>query len=543
MPAEGQRPAATPRVAVVGSGAAAMACAVALVDKGADVTVFDGGEQLEPERRATMARMAAVRPAQWSANDLGILRGNLKADSRGIPKKLAFGSDYPFRDPHGLMRVEYDRTDLLYSLAQGGLTTMWGGNIFPWRKSDFAGWPLQLAELEPHYKAVLGFMPLAAVEDDLAADYPLYHPRPGQLQTSRQGQELLSDLEHGRTSLRKAGITFGRARLAVRTARPGNELSGCIYCGQCLYGCPYGHIYSAADTLRELTARKAIQYRTGWYVEKFEDKGGSVLLQCKQAATQQREELAFDRVFIGAGVVPTARLVLHSLGAHETPVYLKDTQYFIVPFLRFKGTPGVRTEELYSLSQVVLEIDDPGLSRHGVQVQFYSYANIFEQVMTGMSPFLARRAPGLIDALLSRLLIIQGYLHSAESGELAVTLHRTGTDGTEALRISPKPNPNTKRILHTTMRKLLRHAKTLGGVVAWPKLEIAPIGKSYHCGGSFPMTSAPGALQTDRLGRPGGTGRVHIVDASVLPDVAETTLTFTAMANAHRIGCEAALLP
>ncbi len=73
-------------------------------------------------------------------------------------------------------------------------------------------------------------------------------------------------------------------------------------------------------------------------------------------------------------------------------------------------------------------------------------------------------------------------------------------------------------------------------------LDLPPAGKSYHAGGSFPMAAAPGPLETDRLGRLGGRGRIHLVDASVLPNVAATTVTFTVMANAHRIGQEAARL-
>jgi choline dehydrogenase-like flavoprotein len=34
--------------------------------------------------------------------------------------------------------------------------------------------------------------------------------------------------------------------------------------------------------------------------------------------------------------------------------------------------------------------------------------------------------------------------------------------------------------------------------------------------------------------------RVHVVDASVLPSVPATTITYTIMANAHRIGWNAA---
>jgi len=50
------------------------------------------------------------------------------------------------------------------------------------------------------------------------------------------------------------------------------------------------------------------------------------------------------------------------------------------------------------------------------------------------------------------------------------------------------------------------------------------------------MSANPSGLETDLLGRPQGLKRTHIVDSSVLPSIAATTITFTVMANAHRIG-------
>jgi choline dehydrogenase-like flavoprotein len=49
------------------------------------------------------------------------------------------------------------------------------------------------------------------------------------------------------------------------------------------------------------------------------------------------------------------------------------------------------------------------------------------------------------------------------------------------------------------------------------------------------MKTDPGPLDTDTLGRLPSTDRVHLVDASVLPSVPATSITFTVMANAHRI--------
>jgi choline dehydrogenase-like flavoprotein len=73
-------------------------------------------------------------------------------------------------------------------------------------------------------------------------------------------------------------------------------------------------------------------------------------------------------------------------------------------------------------------------------------------------------------------------------------------------------------------------------------LRIAEPGRGFHAGGTLPMRTQPGEFETDVLGRPAGWRRLHVVDAAVLPSIAATTITFTVMANAHRIGWESAEL-
>jgi choline dehydrogenase-like flavoprotein len=73
-------------------------------------------------------------------------------------------------------------------------------------------------------------------------------------------------------------------------------------------------------------------------------------------------------------------------------------------------------------------------------------------------------------------------------------------------------------------------------------LQLAEPGRSFHCGGSLPMRMQPGKFESDTLGRLHGWSRIHAVDASVLPSVPATTITFSVMANAHRIGWETATL-
>jgi choline dehydrogenase-like flavoprotein len=73
-----------------------------------------------------------------------------------------------------------------------------------------------------------------------------------------------------------------------------------------------------------------------------------------------------------------------------------------------------------------------------------------------------------------------------------------------------------------------------------PALRVGAPGRSFHAGGTFPMRQNPGRFEVDLLGRPTGFSRIHLVDASVFPSLPATTITLSVMANAHRIGSEAA---
>jgi len=49
------------------------------------------------------------------------------------------------------------------------------------------------------------------------------------------------------------------------------------------------------------------------------------------------------------------------------------------------------------------------------------------------------------------------------------------------------------------------------------------------------MKSNPSNFESDYLGRPYGFQKVHVVDATIFPSIPATSITLTAMANAHRI--------
>jgi hypothetical protein len=308
-----------------------------------------------------------------------------------------------------------------------------------------------------------------------------------------------------------------------------------------LYGCPYGLIYSTALTLRRLIEEKKVTYLDRHVVEKLEPTADGVTIHARDLEKSQPVSFSAQRVFVGAGVLPTAWLTLKSLGAFDEPVQMLDSQYFIYPFFRLRRTPDVEKEALHSLVQAFVEIDDPAISRHLVHLEIFSYSDFLKRALfaTPLRYFL--RFPWIAEQLLGRLLVVQGFLHSRDSGTLRLMLRKNAA-GEARLQVDAQPSSHARWASIKAGLKLMANAFSLRGMPVVPAIQFAEPGRSYHSGGTFPMRAQPGKFETDILGQPTGLARVHLLDASVFPSIPATTITLTVMANAHRIATQVAAL-
>lgn len=524
---------------VIGSGPAGTAAAHALIARGHHVTVLDVGRTLEPERRKVVDRMSRQQPESWSRSDIDTIIARRESTADTVHSKLSYGSTYSFGSSFPDLDIRWDRREgFNHSLAKGGLSNIWGSSLLSNRQEDIADWPITLKDLVPHYEAVMRFVPGTGVKDGLEEILPTYSKQYNPLEPSHQGQSLLADLEKKRETLKSHGIHFGRSRLAIRAKSEGQD-PACTYCALCLSGCPYGLIYSSAQTLAALTNNKTATYRSDHLVESFESLEHEVIVCGHKPSTGEAFSIRAKRIFIGTGVLPTALLVLRSLGAYDRPVRLVDSQYFIYPLLRFGVTRGVETERMHTAAQVFIEVNDKRVSQHWVHMQIYGYSAFLRDEL--MRTFL-RWPLGIAlfrRHFLGRLLIAQGFIHSSESGSVELIL-RKNNEGQVYLESRIH---RSRQAIATVLRlgwKLLKSAPGLRAIPLIPGLKIPNPGSGYHSGGSFPMREHPGELETDVLGRLHGHPRVHIIDSSVLPSVPATSITFTTMANSHRIATAAA---
>jgi choline dehydrogenase-like flavoprotein len=520
---------------VIGSGPAGIACAHALLEKGKEVLVIDAGHRLEDEQRGLLTRISEDHDA-GAVEKLKAIQNNPKLSGAGLHTKLTYGSDFPYRGAEEDLGLTSSGTGLMPSLAVGGLSNVWGAAALPYLQEDIQDWPITAQDLAGHYRKILKITGLSAKKDDLENLFPLHTETLNDLKPSSQTVRLLEGLQGIKKGLKGDGIRYGSSRLMVGPSEHSD--AACVYCRQCIYGCPYGCIYNSGDDLMSLLKknRPGLHYRSNVVVSTVKEEGDKVIVSGTDRLSKLPVTLEGERVFVAAGVIPSTRIVLKSRELYDHPVEVKDSQYFLFPLLSLKGTKEAVDEATYTLSQLFIEIEDKALSPHAIHLQVYSYNDVITKTLEQKFRFLSFLRKPIIGFLQHRIIIVQGFLHSQHSGTTRLNLSRDPATMKERFTAEGMPSAEAKKIVPRILRKIGKHFAKLGLFPIGAAVEFCLPGRGFHSGGTFPMKAKPGPLESDIYGRVGGAARIHVVDASVFPSIPATTITLTAMANAHRIG-------
>lgn len=515
---------------VIGSGLSGVMCAKALLAKGKEVTMLDVGKTPAKEIIAYKRTLAEQDPSDWNTETLSRVSGTLAQTKGKVPSRLYFNSDYMYADTD-LENITQVQTNCRMSHAQGGLAQVWGAACLPITEEEFVEWPFRIDRMTSHYKAVAEEIGLTGTHDSLEKLFPFYGEVAMAGELSNQAKAIEGNFVQNQEALKASGIIFGRSRLAYRATTKGQTV-GCRKCALCLSGCPFDIIYSATDTLRELKKDPHFTYRDGIRVERLEEEQQVIIHATKDDAPVSFEA---ERVFVGCGPLGTLKLISASL-PEVTDFSLRYQPYFMLPMLSFKNVREVSKEKLHTMAQLFIEIADPKISKRLIHTQLYTYSpQIQSEIdrMFGKMPLLKKIANRF---LTGRLMLIQGYLHASDA------LPITATKEAGKLVLSAPDETLVHRAIKKVARKLFKSAFLLRMLPVLPMLKFGQPGDGNHAGASFPMKVSPSKLESDVYGRILGWSRIHIIDSSVLSNIPAPTISYTVMANAHRIGTECATL-
>jgi choline dehydrogenase-like flavoprotein len=504
---------------VIGTGPSGYATVSALLSRGRRPVVVDFGE-----RRETHFEDLRRSLAENGDSPSAVRIERLKAAQSRLPGGIGrYGSAFAVRPMEDVIAGGQRDVLLRSSHAWGGLSDVWGSAVLPWRAEDMPGWPTLTSDLAPHYEAVSRIMPIAGMPgplDDVFGQKELAFEQP--LPVSPQAGWLISRLALIERRSVDGDVWAAPARQAVA--------AGCRSCGLCLDGCPYGLIFSTAPAMDALRWEGRIDYVKAEVVGLTESGDGVKVL-----LGDGREPLEASRVFIAAGVLETVRIVFASRPElAEKGVTMKESRHFFTPILHVGRAQRPDRTPHHTLVQAFLECRIPDISPWLIHTQFYGWNDVYARDMRQRYGF----GLGLLDPVFRwlsyRLFAAQSFLHSDHCHRIRL---RPAGDAKRRLLAELMPEPGFDDVVGRTHSFLSKTLRAAGLFAVGSASRLDPPGASFHIGSTFPMSRAPKGNETDDLGRLSGSSRIHIVDASIMPAIPASTITFSVMANAHRIAC------
>ena len=510
---------------IIGSGPSGISCAYGLINKGEKVTILDVGIELE-EKIKNRVDILKNKKEDLTEQDLRQIR-RIEFDKKKMPVKLAFGSNFFSRGTETLFTdSKLKNIETIASFAKGGLSNVWGANISKYKKTDIENWPIKFNELEDCYEEISKFIPISAHEQENENGFfPIIkHKNQLPLPLSSQGSSIYKTLEKNRNFLEKNSIFFQKPILAVK--------GECKLCKNCLYGCPYNYIYNSSTTLEELLKKPNLTYINNIKVTSFSENADGVVIHAIDIKTGKKEIFQGKRLFIGAGAFSTAFLVLNSLKLFNKKIYLKDCQYYMTPFINMnKAFSNFKNEKLHTFTQILLGLSE-GIDGQISHIELKGYNQILEDEIIKKFGFSKYLLYPIINSLVKRTVIGTGFLPSPLSPSMSIELT---DENNPKLKVEKISNAKTQLAISENIKKLKVFSKYSNMLHLSSQTFLANTGRSYHLGGTFPMSNNPGELETDFLGRLNKLQRVHIIDSSIFPEIPSSSITFTVMANAFRI--------
>ncbi len=479
--------------------------------------------------RLRAKRLRDLLPGEWPADDRRAVTAIARAEGAEVlPEKSVLGSTYPFEDFGQMSGVQWVGGPEVKAIsgALGGFSNVWGAQAYPFTKRALKSWPDDGRTMDEAYRNVMSAVPVAGRNDNLASVLPTYGhlldlpPLADRsrfmLEASARAEERLAD-----------------RRLVVGAARVGFRAHECVSCGLCNSGCVWDLLFSTRQLFERWVVKRQIRYHHNVRALSISaGHGGQAVVHGMTLAGAPTSFIA-DRVYLGAGALGSTRIVFNSAPAIRYTTML-ETRQLIVPFWSRRPVPNPEDHPRFTVAQAAMLIAPD--SADEAFLQFYPYDPSFN----GALPPLLRGRAALRRPLLRHLSAGIVYLNSEQSPRLTVTRVVAGV-GQDQARISVAGE--SMSLVDRNVRRVVRTLLSAGHALdLWPILpaaKVAPPGRSYHWGGSFPYSPRePDGTTTDRCGRLPWWPNVHLIDAATFPTLAPTGFLLTIMANANRIAEE-----
>jgi len=521
---------------VVGSGCTGAMAAQTLVERGASVVMVDAGflprhaPAVPPETFVALRRSDEEQSRYFLGSDLDAARYRpVGAGAQFTPPRR-----YVTEGVAQWLPVRGDGFAPVESLALGGLGCAWGLLCGVYSDAELGRASLPSAAMRAAYQTVADRIGISGAAGDDARPYT-YADLSGvqpPVPADPTAAAIAAAYARRRAEVRSLGFHLGRPALALltqeRDGRGATQLRDMDF-----YADGERAAWRPWMTIERLARAGNFHYEGNAFVTHFREDGDGVEAVAVDVRDRTQRRIAARRLVLAAGTLGTARIVLRAL-APSAALSLLCNAYTYVPCLVPSRLGKPMPERNLSLVQMTLFHDPGGEHRDVAAGTIFSYRSLLLFRLLREMPLPVRDARTLMQYLLSAFAIV-GIDHPQErSGGKGLRLvPDAGAPSGDALEISYALSDAERDAYDRRERAYLHVLRRMG---AWPMKRVRPpLGSSIHYAGTLPFSQAERALHLAPSGRLHGTRSVFVADGSGFTFLPAKGLTFSLMANAHRI--------
>lgn len=453
------------KYAIIGAGPTGLAAALAAVSKNIEFDIIDAWDFISREYQNSMTIV----------------------EKENIAKKSNFGSFSMYDYPIDLLSRDM-QADLPLSLKVGGLSTVWGANIWLDTASE-----LGIDDCEGFLKSQASLIQIIPMTT--SNNSKNWTPTTSRISRSLRASNNI-----------ESNDTFQRSQLAI-------DIDKCTKCGLCLTGCPEDAIFSADLYWKKLATNPLVKIRRG--VAKLLQLTESQQIAVEVFLGETSTRYIYDYVFIACGAIASSALLQRS-NLYPKEIAIDDTQVFYLPL--FSLFPAKKEDSTFTLAQAFFRAQGKG----NFHMSVYEVSKDINDRISGKYPFLARFIPKFV---WSRMLAGIAFIPAENSGKLIMDYYDSNPI------LTSKSNVRSRMYFQLSIFANIKYFLRARLIPIAFVLQKPNVGASYHVG----AIKSNGIPLLDQEGKLDKMIPLSVVDSSSLPLLPTGPITFAAMVNAHRI--------
>jgi hypothetical protein len=522
---------------VIGSGITGLNTALALLEKGANVELWDIGfvENLKTynsDNFLDLKKKLKISSEILIGDNSKFFPEPIKQNLFDIPPQRNY-----FLKNNDLKKIFNDpiHFDILLSHSFGGLANGWGANTLPYNENDIQDWNLDNQSFFAAQSNIFNSIPTSKVSDDINFIFnikSLGTERP--IKLDKRDLFLISKFRNNKRYFINQKFAIGKARLAIKNSKTSDS---CSLCARCLWGCPNNAIYNPIhSTFISCRKFKNFKYFPGRKVISFEIENKVIkkINFIENRTLISKSVLA--NIFLSAGAIQSgiifkATLKKNNISEKKFKTSLLDTKKVKIVYLIPAMLKAKFEKKSIQLTRLIggMNVESGNYkSKDYVHLEFLNLNSIFYQPLINSIPLPLRLSKIIFYNFFTALGVCTYYLPDKISEDQKLLYDNYSGK----FNIKYVDNDEKVKLDKTIEKKLKNIIYKLGSIPL--KTIRYNSGAGVHYAGTIPMGSSD-EYPVNNFGRVKFIENLYICDSSAFPNLPSKPVSLNAASFARYV--------